>query len=56
MATPTREVFAELLQKAVKDRDAVTEAEQIRRGIKMYLETKGLKLKQRAARKGGKGK
>ena len=38
----------------VKERDGVSESEQIRRGIKMYLESKGLKLKQRAARKGGK--
>ena len=42
--------------KTVKDRDGVSESEQIRRGIKMYLKSKGLKLKQRAARKGGKGK
>ncbi len=42
--------------KAVKDRDGVSESEQIRRGIRMYLESKGYKLKQRAARKGGKGK
>ncbi len=36
--------------KAIKDRDGVSEAEQIRRGIKMYLESKAYKLK---ARKGG---
>ena len=40
----------------IKDRDGVSEAEQIRRGIKMYLESKGLKLKQHAGRKGGKRK
>ena len=39
--------------KAIKERDGVSEAEQIRRGIKMYLESKGYKLK---AQKGGKGK
>ena len=39
---------------AVKERDGVSEAEQIRRGIKMYLESKGLRLKWPAGRKGGK--
>ena len=38
--------------RTVKERDGVSEAEQIRRGIKMYLESKGYKVK---ARKGGKG-
>jgi hypothetical protein len=27
--------------KAIKDRDGVSEAEQIRRGIRLYLESKG---------------
>ncbi len=40
--------------KAIKERDGVSEAEQIRRGIKLYLESKGLTLK--PARKGGKRK
>ena len=40
--------------KAIKERDGVSEAEQIRRGIKMYLESKGLTVK--PARKGGKRK
>ena len=37
--------------KAIKVRDGVSEAEQIRRGIRMYLESKGLKA---GGRKGGK--
>ncbi len=40
--------------KAIKERDGVSEAEQIRRGIKLYLESKGLTVK--PARKGGKRK
>ena len=39
--------------KAIKDRDGVSEAEQIRRGIKSWLDSNGYKLK---ARKGGKTK
>ena len=40
--------------KAIKERDGVSEAEQIRRGIKLYLESKGYKMpRPRAARKGG---
>ena len=38
--------------KVIKTRDGVSEAEQMRRGIKMYLESKGLKFK--SARKGAK--
>ena len=38
----------------VKERDGVSESEQIRRGIKMYLESKGLRLKRPASRKGRK--
>ncbi len=40
--------------KAIKERDGVSEAEQIRRGIKLYLESKGYRVK--PARKGGKRK
>ena len=40
--------------KTIKERDGVSEAEQIRRGIKMYLESKGYRVK--PARKGGKRK
>ncbi len=40
--------------KAIKERDGVSEAEQIRRGIKLYLESKGYKMPHpRATRKGG---
>ncbi len=31
--------------KAIKERDGVSEAEQMRRGIKLYLESKGYKVK-----------
>ena len=40
--------------KAIKERDGVSEAEQIRRGIKLYLESKDYKMpRPRAKRKGG---
>ena len=41
--------------KAIKERDGVSEAEQIRRGIKLYLESKGYEMKPstKRARKGG---
>ena len=39
--------------KAIKDRDGVSEAEQMRHGIKLWIDSKGYKLK---ARKGGKTK
>ena len=41
--------------KAIKERDGVSEAEQIRRGIKLYLESKGYPVKPstKRARKGG---
>ncbi len=41
--------------KAIKERDGVSEAEQIRRGIKLYLESKGYPVKSPTtrARKGG---
>ena len=40
--------------KTVKEQDGVPESEQVRRGVRMWLEFKGLKLKRPAARKGGK--
>ena len=40
--------------KAIKERDGVSEAEQIRRGIRMYLESKDYKMpRPRAKQKGG---
>ena len=41
--------------KAIKERDGVSEAEQIRRGIKLYLESKGYPVNPSTtrARKGG---
>ncbi len=41
--------------KAIKERDGVSEAEQIRRGIKLYLESKGYPVTPATtrARKGG---
>ncbi len=40
--------------KTIKERDGVSEAEQIRRGIKLYLDAKGYKMpRPRATRKGG---
>ena len=38
--------------KAIKERDGASESEQIRRGIKLFLESKGLKFT--PARKGAK--
>ena len=40
--------------KTVKEQDGVPESEQVRRAVRMWLESKGLKLKQPAARKGRK--
>jgi hypothetical protein len=37
--------------KLVKKRDGVSESEQIRRGIEMWLKSKGLTLKKKAERK-----
>ena len=37
--------------KAIKDRDGVSEAEQMRRGIKLWLDSKGYKLKAQKGRK-----
>jgi hypothetical protein len=42
--------------KTVKARDGVSESEQIRRGIRLYLETKGIRLTRTTARKGGRKK
>ena len=43
--------------KAIKERDGVSESEQIRRGVKMWLESKGHRVKpQTRTRKGGKRK
>ena len=40
--------------KAIKERDGVSEAEQIRRGIKMYLESKGYTVRPaKRTKKGG---
>ena len=36
--------------KAVKERDGVSESEQIRRGIKLWLESKGIEPKKRGGR------
>jgi hypothetical protein len=38
--------------KAIKDRDGISESEQVRRAVRLWLESKGLRLKP-AARKGG---
>lgn len=40
--------------KTIKERDGISESEQVRRAVRMWLESKGLKAKQPAARKGGK--
>ncbi len=43
--------------KAIKERDGVSESEQIRRGIKLWLESKGYRVKTATRkRKGGKRK
>ena len=43
--------------KAVKERDGVSESEQIRRGIKLWLESKGYRVKAATRkRRGGKRK
>ncbi len=36
--------------KAIKERDGVSEAEQMRRGIKLYLESKGYTVKRATTR------
>ena len=38
--------------KTIKDRDGISESEQVRRALRSWLESKGLRLKA-AARKGG---
>ena len=40
--------------KAIKERDGVSESEQVRRAVRLWLQSKGLKLKRPAAKKGGK--
>ena len=39
--------------KAIKDRDGISESEQVRRAVRLWLESKGYKVK---AQKGGKAK
>ncbi len=39
--------------KAIKERDGINESEQVRRAVRVWLDSKGYKMK---ARKGGKGK
>ena len=39
--------------KTLKERDGVSESEQIRRGIRLWLDAKGINPRRRAARKGG---
>jgi hypothetical protein len=38
--------------KAIKERDGISESEQVRRAVRLWLESKGLRLKA-VARKGG---
>ena len=38
--------------KTIKDRDGISESEQVRRAVRSWLDAKGLRLKS-AARKGG---
>jgi hypothetical protein len=42
--------------KAIKDRDGISESEQVRRAVRAWLESKGLTVKPAAGRKGGKAK
>ena len=39
--------------KAIKDRDGIPVSEQMRRGIQMWLESKGYRVKRTQKRKGG---
>jgi hypothetical protein len=39
--------------KVVKDRDGISESEQVRRAVRRWLESKGLKVRPSAVRKGG---
>jgi hypothetical protein len=39
--------------KAIKERDGITESEQVRRAVRQWLERKGLKVKASTAQKGG---
>jgi len=40
----------------IEERDGISKAEAIRRGIRMYLESKGVSVKQRTARAGKRAK
>jgi hypothetical protein len=40
--------------KVIKDRDGISESEQVRRALRLWLDSKGLKLKRSVARKRGK--
>jgi hypothetical protein len=40
--------------KIIKERDGISESEQVRRAVWSWLDSKGLKLKRSVARKGGK--
>jgi len=42
--------------KTIKERDGISESEQVRRAVRMWLESKGLRVKPTTAQKGGKGK
>jgi hypothetical protein len=42
--------------KAIKDRDGISESEQVRRAVRQWLKSQGLKVKATAARKGAKAK
>ncbi len=42
--------------KFLKERDGIPDSEQIRRGIKLWLESKGIKATPKRARKGGRMK
>ncbi len=39
--------------KAIKDRDGISVSEQMRRGIQMWLDSKGYRVKRTQKRKGG---
>ena len=42
--------------KTIRERDGASDSEQIRRGIKLWLESKGIKATPTRARKGGRMK
>jgi hypothetical protein len=49
----TLKIDPELLEalRGIKDRDGIAESEQIRRGIQLWLETKGVTVKKKTERK-----